>query len=76
MLARIEGINDLSLTTNGVLLSRYARELKAAGLKRVNISLDSLHPERFERITRMGRLENSLQGIEAARAAGLHPIKD
>jgi len=75
MLAGIEGIDDLSLTTNGVLLGRYARELKAAGLKRVNVSLDSLHPERFERITRMGKLENSLQGIEAARAAGLHPVK-
>ncbi|MBT9159901.1 MAG: GTP 3',8-cyclase [Dehalococcoidia bacterium] len=75
MLARIEGIDDLSLTTNGVLLGRYARELKAAGLKRVNISLDSLRPQRFERITRMGKIENSLQGIEAARAAGLHPIK-
>ncbi|MBT9163415.1 MAG: GTP 3',8-cyclase [Chloroflexi bacterium] len=75
MLAGIEGIDDLSLTTNGVLLSRYARELKAAGLKRVNISLDSLHPERFGKITRIGKLEHSLQGIEAARAAGLHPIK-
>jgi len=75
MLAEVEGIDDLSLTTNGVLLGQYARELKAAGLKRVNISLDSLRPERFERITRIGRLEDTLRGIETAKAAGLHPIK-
>ncbi|HAZ31246.1 MAG TPA: GTP 3',8-cyclase MoaA [Dehalococcoidia bacterium] len=75
MLAEVEGIDDLSLTTNGVILSRYARELKAAGLKRVNISLDSLQPDRFEQITRAGKLEDTLLGIEAARAAGLQPIK-
>ncbi|MCL0056776.1 GTP 3',8-cyclase MoaA [Dehalococcoidia bacterium] len=75
MLAEVEGIDDLSLTTNGVLLSRYARELKAAGLKRVNISLDSLQPDRFEQITRIGKLEDTLLGIEAAQAAGLQPIK-
>ncbi|MCL0084117.1 GTP 3',8-cyclase MoaA [Dehalococcoidia bacterium] len=75
MLAEVEGIDDLSLTTNGVLLSRYARELKAAGLKRVNISLDSLQPDRFKQITRIGKLEDTLLGIEAARAAGLQPIK-
>lgn len=75
MLAEVEGIDDLSLTTNGVLLSRYARELKAAGLKRVNISLDSLQPDRFKQITRIGKLEDTLLGIEAVRAAGLQPIK-
>ncbi len=74
-LKRIDGINDLSLTTNGILLARYAEELVAAGLERVNISLDSLRPDRFREITRGGDLEAVLKGIEAAEKAGLSPIK-
>jgi cyclic pyranopterin phosphate synthase len=75
MLAKIEGIDDISMTTNGVLLECYAVALKEAGLHRVNISLDSLRPERFHKITRMGKLDDVLRGIEAAREAGLKPVK-
>lgn len=75
MLAEIEGITDISLTTNGLLLERYAKELKAAGLRRVNISLDTLQPERFARVTRGGDLAQVWRGILAAEACGLHPIK-
>jgi cyclic pyranopterin phosphate synthase len=75
MLAKIKGIDDISMTTNGVLLDRYAVGLKKAGLHRVNISLDSLRPERFHKITRMGKLDDVLNGIEAAREAGLNPVK-
>jgi len=75
MLAQIPGVEDLSMTTNGSLLTRYARELKAAGLARVNISLDTLRPERFAAMTRCGRVEDVLAGIEAAHQAGLEPVK-
>ncbi len=75
MLSRIEGIADLSLTTNGELLRDYAHVLKQAGLSTVNVSLDTLRADRFRDITRLGELENVLAGIEAARQAGLHPIK-
>jgi cyclic pyranopterin phosphate synthase len=74
-IAAIPGIEDLSLTTNGFLLSRYARELAEAGLHRVNISLDTLRPERFQAIARRGNLEDVLAGINAAQEAGLTPIK-
>ena len=75
LIAGIDTINDIALTTNGILLSQYAAELKDAGLRRVNISLDTLKPERFNRITRCGNLEDALKGIEAAHAAGLDPVK-
>jgi cyclic pyranopterin phosphate synthase len=75
MLAGIGTIDDISLTTNGILLAQYAAELKEAGLRRVNISLDTLRPERFRRITRCGELEDTLRGIEAAHMAGLEPVK-
>jgi cyclic pyranopterin phosphate synthase len=76
MLAQIEAIDDISLTTNGTLLSGCAAELKQAGLKRVNISLDTLKPDRFELITRSGgSLSQVLEGIEAARGVGLEPVK-
>ncbi|MFC1961889.1 GTP 3',8-cyclase MoaA [Chloroflexota bacterium] len=75
MLAATAGIDDIALTTNGVLLAKHAAELKQSGLRRVNISLDTLKPDRFRRITRRGNLSNVLQGIEAARAAGLNPVK-
>jgi cyclic pyranopterin phosphate synthase len=69
------GIHDISLTTNGVLLPRYAADLRRAGLRRVNISLDSLDAERFARISRGGRLAEALAGLDAAFAAGFSPIK-
>lgn len=75
MLARIPGVDDLSMTTNGILLSRHAHSLAQAGLRRVNVSLDTMRPERFRHITRLGTLEDVLSGIEAASQAGLHPIK-
>jgi cyclic pyranopterin phosphate synthase len=75
MLAGIETVDDISMTTNGILLSQHAAELKQAGLRRVNVSLDTLKPDRFARITRCGKLEDTLRGIEAARAAGLDPVK-
>jgi len=76
MLARIGSINDISLTTNGLLLGRYAAELKQAGLGRVNVSLDTLKPEKFRLITRGSNgLGEVLAGIEAARLAGLNPVK-
>jgi cyclic pyranopterin phosphate synthase len=75
MLAGINGIDDISLTTNGVLLKQYAAELKLAGLKRVNVSLDSLSRAKFECITRQDRLSDVLQGIEAAKTCGLNPVK-
>lgn len=75
MLAEIPGIDDLSMTTNGTLLAGRASALAEAGLHRVNISLDTLDPERFATITRRGRLADVWSGIAAARAAGLTPIK-
>jgi len=75
MLARIKEIDDISLTTNGILLAQYAAELKAAGLQRVNVSLDTLKPERFKYITRGGNLDDVLEGIEAAKSVGLNPVK-
>jgi len=75
MIARIKGINDISLTSNGILLSRYAAELKEAGLKRVNISLDTLKKDRFKQITGRDKLEEVLAGIEAAHQTGLEPVK-
>ncbi|MBM7565392.1 GTP 3',8-cyclase MoaA [Paenibacillus sacheonensis] len=74
-LASIPGIRDISLTTNGVLLADQAEALRAAGLRRVNISLDTLDPARFRFIARRGDLQRVLQGIEAAAEAGFSPIK-
>jgi cyclic pyranopterin phosphate synthase len=75
MLSRIEGIDDISLTTNGRLLSKYASELKEAGLHRVNISLDTLKADKFKLITSRNGLAQVLSGIEAAYRAGLDPVK-
>lgn len=75
ILSDIPEIEDIGLTTNGVLLSKYAKQLKAAGLNRVNISLDTLNPEKFKKITRTGELKDVLQGIDAAIEAHLCPIK-
>ncbi|OQA18617.1 MAG: Cyclic pyranopterin monophosphate synthase [Chloroflexi bacterium ADurb.Bin360] len=74
-LAAIPGLEDLSMTTNGMLLERYAGELAQAGLRRINLSLDTLRPERFHNITRLGSLEQVLRGREAALEAGLRPVK-
>jgi len=75
MIASIDGVADLSMTTNGVLLAEYARSLADAGLMRVNVSLDTLNHEKFNYITRGGQIENVLKGIEAAQEAGLTPVK-
>jgi len=75
MLSEIEGIEDLAMTSNGALLSEMAGPLKKAGLQRVNVSLDSLDPQRYRKITRKGELQDVLDGIFAAREAGLFPIK-
>jgi len=75
MLSQIEGIQELSLTTNGTFLKKHALELKQAGLSRVNVSLDTLKADKFRYITRLGKLKDVLEGIEAAKEAGLHPVK-
>ncbi|MBI2832422.1 MAG: GTP 3',8-cyclase MoaA [Chloroflexi bacterium] len=76
MLAGIEAIDDISMTTNGILLARYATELKSAGLRRVNVSLDTLKDERFRSITRGAYgVADVLEGIKAAKSAGLKPVK-
>ncbi|MBN2186967.1 MAG: GTP 3',8-cyclase MoaA [Dehalococcoidia bacterium] len=75
MLSQLERVEEVSLTTNGTLLKKYALELKQAGLRRVNISLDTLKADKFQKITRLGELKDALSGIEASKEAGLHPIK-
>ncbi len=75
MIAEIEGIEDVGLTTNGVFLSQLAVQLKEAGLNRVNISLDTLNPEKFRKITRTGNIDDVLKGIDAAIQAELLPVK-
>jgi cyclic pyranopterin phosphate synthase len=74
-LAAIEGIEDLALTTNGVLLAAQARELYDAGLRRINVHLDTLDRERFRKITRRDDLHRVLEGIETCRELGFGPIK-
>ncbi|MBI9054413.1 MAG: radical SAM protein [Bacteroidales bacterium] len=75
MIGGIEGIKDFSMTTNAILLSKYADDLAKVGLHRVNISLDTLDPEKFKQITRGGDIQKVFEGIEAAKRAGLNPIK-
>ena len=72
---QVPGIEDIGITTNGVLLPELAAELKAAGVRRVNFSLDTLNPEKYAHITRIGELKNALAGLEAALAAGFEKIK-
>ena len=74
-IASTQGVRSLTMTTNGVLLSRLAKPLAEAGLQRVNISIDTLNPGKFQRLTRWGDIEDVLEGIEAAQEAGLEPIK-
>lgn len=69
------GIKDFAMTTNGLLLKKYARDLKNAGLNRVNISLDTLNETKYKSITRGGSIKNVLEGIEEAKKVGLTPIK-
>jgi len=74
-IGEISSLDELTLTTNGSQLDKYAQKLKAYGVKRVNISLDSLHPERFKQLTRTGDLHQVLKGIDCAIAAGFEKIK-
>lgn len=73
--AAVEGINEVCLTTNGILMPQLAKDLKAAGVKRINLSLDTLDPEKYTHITRIGKLENFQAGLEAAFEAGFEKIK-
>jgi cyclic pyranopterin phosphate synthase len=75
MIGAIEEIKDFSMTTNGVLLDKYAQDLADAGLQRVNISLDTMNAEKYREITRVGSIQKVFDGIEAAKKAGLQPIK-
>jgi cyclic pyranopterin phosphate synthase len=75
MISKIKSIEDLSMTTNGTLLKSYAQELRTAGLHRVNISLDTIDPVKFRAVTRIGDLNDVLEGIKAAKEAGLLPVK-
>ncbi|HJW84900.1 MAG TPA: GTP 3',8-cyclase MoaA [Anaerolineae bacterium] len=72
---RDAGVRRISMTTNGLRLARLARPLKEAGLERVNISIDTLQADKFQRITRWGRLADVMDGLYAAEAAGLTPVK-
>ena len=74
-IAELDGLQELTMTTNGSQLPRLANKIRAAGGRRLNISLDSLDPELFRRLTRTGELGNVLEGIEAARKAGFEKIK-
>ncbi len=74
-LGELEGLEDLTVTTNGTLLEKYAQPLKDAGVTRINISLDTLKADRFKQITRNGKLEKTLKGIETALDVGFQSIK-
>jgi len=74
-LARLGGNIDLALTTNGILLEKYAEDLRSAGLKRINISLDTLKKEKFQRITRFNLFDEAMKGIHRAIRVGFDPIK-
>ncbi len=74
-ISEIESIKDIALTTNGLLLKKYAKELKDAGLNRVNISIDTMNENKYKHITRFGSLNGVLEGIDEARKVSLTPIK-
>ncbi len=74
-LKKIEGLQDISLTTNGILLDQFAKDIFSAGVNRINISLDSLDQEKFYQISGGGNLDDVLRGIDAAEKAGFEPIK-
>ena len=75
MLSKLDGVRELSLTTNGTFLKEHALTLKEAGLSRVNVSLDTLRADKFRSITRLGSLETVVEGIQAAKGAGFDPVK-
>jgi GTP 3',8-cyclase len=75
MIGEIDGIKDFSMTTNAILLDKYANDLVQAGLQRVNISLDTMNADKFKEITRGGDIQKVFDGINAAKKAGLTPIK-
>jgi len=75
MIAGLDGITDFGMTTNGILLDKFAADLSKAGLHRINISLDTINPEKYRQITRGGELSNVFSGIKAAQDAGISPIK-
>jgi cyclic pyranopterin phosphate synthase len=75
LIAAIPGIKDVGLTTNGILLAEQAQALHDAGLRRINISLDTLNPDRFRQLARRDGLERVLEGIAAAKRAGFDPVK-
>ncbi|MFW6381182.1 MAG: GTP 3',8-cyclase MoaA [Bacillota bacterium] len=75
MLNNLNTLKDLSMTTNGTLLKQYAFKLKEAGLDRVNISLDTLEPHKYQKITRRDKFDAALEGIDTALEAGLNPVK-
>lgn len=74
-IATLPGIEELSLSTNGALLGRHAEALRDAGVRRVNVSLDTLDPERFHKLTQIGHLDAVLKGLEIAQQTGLTPVK-
>ena len=74
-ISAIKGIEDIAMTTNGLLLKKYGKDLKEAGLNRVNISIDSLDPDKYRKITRGGEVRQVLEGIEEALRLGLRPVK-
>ena len=74
-ISKLHGVRDIAMTTNGILLKRFAKDLKDAGLNRVNLSLDTLDPVKYKEITRGGDIEDFFAGIEEAKRVGLNPIK-
>ena len=74
-IAAIDGVEELCMTTNGILLTKYAKALRDSGVQRLNISLDTLRPNRYAALTRNGCLDDALAGMEAARAAGFEKLK-
>lgn len=74
-IGKLEGIKDFAMTTNGILLKKYAKDLKSAGLNRVNVSLDTLDAKKYYDITKVGSHKDVLEGIEEAKRVGLAPIK-
>ncbi|HBF88219.1 MAG TPA: radical SAM protein [Bacteroidales bacterium] len=75
MISNVAGIKDLSMTSNGIFLDKYADDLRKAGLQRINISLDTINPIKYKEITRGGDIQKVFDGIKAAKNAGLYPIK-
>ncbi|MHC1705426.1 MAG: GTP 3',8-cyclase MoaA [Tenuifilaceae bacterium] len=75
MIAEIPGIDDLSMTTNAILMSQFAKPLWNAGLRRINVSLDTIDPEKFKQITRGGNINAVIQGLNEAKIVGFNPIK-